>query len=155
MAIQLYVKLQTPTIELQVKAKDASGTKDSITVGFKRYELKESEIKLKELTEILKDAESENNMNSLTITNVIKNEVVYMKGVKVELFDSEKNTTKELVVADTRTAKPVETLWETSDECLDVLLDLYLVSAPYRVSLLMSMQRALFNNDYSDAEVKN
>lgn len=155
MALQLYVKLQTPTIELQVKAKDASGAKDSLTIGFKRYELKETEVKFKSLQEILEDIQTENNLNSETLNKFIKDEIVYLKAVKVETFDKEKEVTKELSIQDTRTAKPVETLWETPDDCLAVLLDYYLASAPYRVSFISAMQKALLNNDYSDAEVKN
>lgn len=155
MALQLYVKLQTPTIELQVKAKDASGTKDSLVVGFKRYDLKETEGKFKALQSILEDIQEESNLNSETLNKFIKDEIVYLKTAKLELSDSETKTTKELLVADTRAAKRVETLWETPDDCLDVLLNLYLASAPYRVSLISSMQKALLNNDYENAEVKN
>jgi hypothetical protein len=155
MALQLYVKLQTPTIELQVKAKDASGTKDSLVVGFKRYDLKETEGKFKALQSILEDIQDENNLNSETLNKFIKDEIVYLKSVKVEVYDKEKETTKELSIVDTRTTKPVETLWETPDDCLDVLLGYYLASAPYRVSLISAMQKALLNNDYESAEVKN
>ena len=45
MAVKLSVKLQSPTIEILVKAKDASGATDSIVVGFKRYEAKEAKVK--------------------------------------------------------------------------------------------------------------
>ena len=155
MALQLYVKLQTPTIELQVKAKDASGSKDTFIVGFKRYDLKETEGKFISLQDILEDVQNENNLNSDALNKFVKAEIVYMKAAKLELYDNIKDTTKELSVPDTRTAKPVETLWETSDECLAVLLDLYLASAPYRVSLISAMQKALLNNDYSEGELKN
>ena len=155
MALQLYVKLQTPTIELQVKAKDASGSKDTFVVGFKRYDLKETEGKFTALQEILEDVQNENNLNSDALNKFVKAEIVYMKAAKLELYDNIKDTIKELSIPDTRTAKPVETLWETSDECLDVLLDLYLASAPYRVSLISAMQKALLNNDYSEGELKN
>ena len=151
MALKVFVKLQTPTIELKVEAKDASGNKDSILVGFKRYEVKQTEEKLKNLQTVLENADSDISK----LEEVIKNEVVYIKNAKVILVDDEKGTEKETHVQDTRTAKPVETLWGDPDECLAVLLDLYLASAPYRVSFMTSMQRALINNDFDSAEAKN
>ena len=53
MATQLYVKLQTPTIELQVKAEDSSKTKAIVQVGFKRYEVDETGVKLDEFQSLL------------------------------------------------------------------------------------------------------
>lgn len=150
MALKVFVKLQTPTIELKVEAKDASGVKDSILVGFKRYEIKQTEAKLKALQETLENIE-----DTSKLEEAIKAEVVYIKQAKVTLFDEEKKTEKELLVQDTRTAKLVETLWENSDECLAVLLDLYLSSSPYRVSFMSGMQKALINSDFENAEAKN
>lgn len=152
--MKLFVKLQTPTIELKVTAKDAAGTKDSIIVGFKRYELTETETKLKQLQQIMQEAMEDENIAKNNIDKFVKDEVVYIKQANLQLAD-EKGNPKDLNIADTRTAKPIETLWESADECLVVLLDLYLQSAPYRVSLITSLQKALLNNDYSEAEVKN
>lgn len=153
MAQKLYIKLQTPTIELTVKAKDVSGAKESIIVGFNRYEVKESQDKLTKLQELL--AEANDNPTLTTLDNFIKNEVVYIKQAKLELADSETGRSSDLVIADTRIAKPNDSLWVTPDECLAVLLDLYLSSSPWRLSLILALQKALFNNDYSDAEIKN
>ena len=83
MALQLYVKLQTPTIELQVKAKDASGSKDTFIVGFKRYDLKETEGKFTSLQDILEDVQNENNLNSEALNKFVKSEIVYMKAAKL------------------------------------------------------------------------
>jgi len=155
MALQLYVKLQTPTIELQVKAKDASGNKDSLIVGFKRYELKETEVKFKQLQDILEETQTNNSLNSEELNTFVKDELVYIKAAKVESYDDETKVSKDIVISDTRTAKKIETLWDTPEECLDVLLNYYLASAPYRVSLISAMQKALLNNDYESAELKN
>ena len=152
--MQLFIKLQTPTIELKVSAKDASGAKDNFLVGFKRYELKETDAKLKTLQEIMEDATSGDSLVQIELDKFIKNEIVYLKQIRLDLVD-EKGNPKEFTVQDTRSVKPYETLWESPDECLAVLLDLYLASAPYRVSLISSLYKALMNNDYSEAEAKN
>lgn len=149
MAIKLTVKLQRPTIELVVKAKDSAGDKDSFKAGFKRYTYAETQTKFKELQAISLEANEGDDKSD----DLIKNEIVYLKDVKLEI--EENGVTKDLHVADTRTAKPIPTLWETSEECLAVLLDVFLNSAPYRVGLLEASTKALINNDYSSAEVKN
>jgi hypothetical protein len=153
MALQLFIKLQTPTIELPVRAKDAAGTKDSMLVGFKRYELTQSQEKLNTLQELLKEAESANSLNSTLLDSFIKDEIVYIKQAKLDLADN--GVSKELIVSDTRTVKPIADLWGTGEECLSVLLEMYLSSAPYRLALILATQKALLNNDYSEAEVKN
>lgn len=154
MATKLYIKLQTPTIELLVKAKDVSGAKESMLVGFKRYETITAQEKLTTLQDLLADAQA-NNLNSSSLDKFIKEEIVYIKQAKLELYDEVSKATKDLLIQDTRTAKPNDGLWETSEQCLDVLLDLYLSSAPWRLSLILMGQKALLNNDYSEAEVKN
>lgn len=150
MALKVFVKLQTPVIELKVEAKDASGAKDSLVVGFKRYEVKETESKLEQLQTIFSSMAE----NPDEIIKYIKNEVVYIKQAKL-LLEDENGKEKELTIVDSRVVKPVETLWETSEECLDTVLDLYLSSAPYRVSFMTALQKALINNDYSEGELKN
>lgn len=152
MAVKLFVKLQTPTIELKVEAKDVSGSKEYINIGFKRYEIKEAEAKIEQLKTVSEDFK---NLDTNEVIKFIKNEVVYIKQAKVELFDDELNLPKDLVISDTRTVKPNEGLWGTPDECLAVLLDLYLASAPWRLSLIIALQQALINVDYKEAELKN
>lgn len=152
--MQLFIKLQTPTIELKVTAKDASGAKDNFLVGFKRYELKETDAKLKALQEIMEEATKGDSLVQTELDKFIKNEIVYLKQIRLDLVD-EKGNPKEYNIQDTRSVKPYETLWESPDECLAVLLEMYLASAPYRVSLIASLYKALLNNDYSEAEAKN
>jgi hypothetical protein len=154
MAVKLFIKLQTPTIELKVSAKDAAGNKDSFTVGFKRYDLATAQVKLEQLQNIFEAVSKETALDSKELNTFIKNEIVFLKQLKLDLEDENGNS-KELSVADTRTVKPNESLWETADECLAVLLDMYLGSAPYRLSLITALQKALLNSDYSEAEVKN
>lgn len=154
MAVKLFIKLQTPTIELKVSAKDAAGTKDSFVAGFKRYELATAQTKLEQLQEIFESVSKGNTLDSKELNTFIKNEIVFLKQIKLDLADENGNA-KELAISDTRTVKPNEGLWESADECLAVLLDMYLGSAPYRLSLITALQKALLNNDYSEAEVKN
>jgi hypothetical protein len=143
MAVKLNLKLQTPTIELKVQAKDPSGATDTILVGFKRYSFSEAQEKF----EASKDS-------SELIDAAVKEEIVYIKQMKLSLED-EDGKSKELVIADTRTQKPVESLWGSSEECLSVLVELLLDSAPYRGSLIEAMYQALLNMKLGDDSAKN
>jgi hypothetical protein len=180
MATRIYVKLQKPTIEMVVKATDASGTSDRLVVGFKRYDNKEATLKLQELQKIqnelyahaMKDLaeqykhlgedapKSETPLLSkeqaeLALKNFVCNEIVYLKDIQNLTLQDESGKEIELKVADTRTAKPNEPLWGTSEECLSVLVDLYFDSNPYRGSLIQAQQKALANVDLKDGEIKN
>jgi hypothetical protein len=143
MAVKLNLKLQTPTIELKIQAKDPSGAIDTILVGFKRYGFAEAKEKF----------ESFSSSDEL-IDDVLKQEIVYLKQMKLSLED-ESGKSKELVITDTRTQKPVESLWGTPEECLSVLVDALLDSAPYRGSLIEAMNKALLNMNIGDDSAKN
>ncbi len=185
MATRLYVRLQTPTIELPIEAKDVAQTKDKFIVGFRRYELDPTQKKFEALQVLQRQsfaiarekvrasrvptAEEQEAIDKeekieivmteqeaeLATTNFIKAEIVYLRDVKLQLIDDETGKTINLIIPDTREAKPNADLWNTPDECLDVLLSLYLSSAPYRLALLNTMQKALLNNDYEDGLLKN
>jgi hypothetical protein len=145
MAVKLNLKLQTPTIELKLNVKDASGASDTVLVGFKRYSFNEAKERF----------ESFSNSDAL-IDDVLKEEIVYVKQMKLVLED-ENGKTRDLLVADSRTQKPVESLWgeQEGKECLSVLVDLLLDSAPYRGSLIDAMNKALLNMNFGDDSVKN
>ena len=157
MALKLYVKLQTPTIELKVSAKDIAGTKDSIQVGFKRYPVTEAQVKIAELQDIWKELSesSDTTPDTKKFDKFLRDQIVYIKGFEGETQDSTDGSVKKLSVTDTRTVKPIETLWDTPEECLVVLLDGFLECAPIRVSLQNALTKALVNTDYSEAETKN
>jgi len=158
MAKQLFVKLQTPVIELTIKAKDSSGATDKIVVGFKRYKLEEAEKELTTFQELLEqqiEDMKDGSLASKEIDAYIKSQVIYIKQAKLEIYDSENDKTIELVVPDTRKAKPNDDFWGTSDECLAALLDLYLSAAPWRSSLITALQKALLNVDYEAEQLKN
>jgi hypothetical protein len=179
MSVNIFVKLQTPTIELPISAKDSAGNEDKFIAGFKRYNINEAKPKLEELqnlqTEIyfntIKDLNEQYKvLNQETVTNtqepkiseevananinlLIKNEIVYLKNVNVTI--SENGIDKPLKIADTRTAKPNEPLWLTPEECLSVLIDSFLACAAYRGSLIDAQQKALANVEFKDAKIKN
>jgi hypothetical protein len=146
---KLILKLQTPSIELPIKVKDVAGEKDTLKAGFKRYSVSETKAKLKELEERAKLETDSDDSDDL-----IKNEILYLKDVKLK-YEDNSGAIKELHVADTRTAKAVTDLWETPEEALAVLLSSLMDSAPYRSAFLQASTLALLNNDYSSGEVKN
>ena len=150
--IKLKLKLQSPTIELLVKARDASGNTDSFKIGFKRYEVEKTREKFKELTDINQRI-TEDNPSTEELDAFVIAEVIYVKGLAVDIED--KGIEKTINVADSRTAKPIETLWADEIECKDLLTSAALTSAPYRVAILEAMQKAFLNNDYSEAKVGN
>ena len=153
MTIRIFAKLQTPTIELKVQALDAAGTKDSILVGFKRYEITQAQVKLLALQELLSNIKDDSDADQKVLDAFVKEEIVYIRQAKLDLEEDGKN--KELIIQDTRTTKPIAGLWEDSDGAIDALTDLYLASSPYRLALILATQKALFNSDFSGEERKN
>ena len=153
MTIRIFAKLQTPTIELKVQALDAAGTKDSILVGFKRYEITQAQVKLLALQELLANIKDDSDADQKVLDAFVKEEIVYIRQAKLDLEEDGKN--KELIIQDTRTTKPIAGLWEDSDGAIDALTDLYLASSPYRLALILATQKALFNSDFSGEERKN
>lgn len=179
MSVKIYIKLQSPSVELKVQAQDCSGAKDSIVVGFKRYDITESKAKATELQRLqtqlylntLVDLNKQYKLANLeqtaiadspeiseeeaisSINKFIKDEILYIKDVSLTIEEDGKS--KELKVADTRTAKPNEPLWVLPEECLSVLVDSFLESAPYRGSLIQAQQKALANVEFKDGEIKN
>lgn len=61
---------------------------------------------------------------------------------------------QDIVIADTRTASPIESLWNTSEECLVVLLDAYFDTPSIRDSLISKILEVIFNI-YVEEKVKN
>lgn len=180
MSVRIFVKLQSPSVELKVQAQDCSGAKDSIFVGFKRYDIVESKAKAEQLQDLqtqlylntmvdlaeqykLVNMENETKASAApriseqeaisSISAFIKGEILYVKDINLTIEDN--GIAKELKVADTRTAKPNEPLWVSPEECLSVLVDSFLESAPYRGSLIAAQQKALANLEIKDGEIKN
>ena len=146
MAKKLFIKLQTPTIEMEVTAKDASGKEDKILVGFKRYTVEQLQAKFKE-------AENQQ-LDETSDFKFMSEEVVYLKNVVLEIYDENDKYLEDLVVADTRTVTQNE-FFQDSKDALDVLLKHYINSNPWKNSLFEAYRKALLNMSYEDAEAKN
>ena len=152
---KLVIRLKKPVVELVVEDKAVDGVRQKITVGFKRYEKDERDLKITEFDSIQKE-ENFDVFTSNAFENFLKDQIVYIKQASFELEDSETGKTIKMTVPDTRTVKPYETLWETPDECLSTLVDAYLQWASWRVSLSIAAQKALIDIGISEeAKVKN
>lgn len=154
---KLFIKLQTPSTELKVTAKDAAGVTDTLLVGFKRYEVLEAEAKLKEFQEALKaqiDSAKDGAPDMAGVDQFISDQVVYIKQAKLEEQD-EDGSSSTITISDTRKAKPFGTFWENPEECLDALLSMYLSASPWRVPFVTGLQKALVNADFEEDKVKN
>ncbi|MCK9622888.1 MAG: hypothetical protein M0R47_20425 [Methylobacter sp.] len=143
MAKQFYIKLQSPFIEMPVEAEDASGKVSSLLVGFKRYPTKEVEVKLNSFKDLTEDQYVE----------YLKNEILYIKNAVLEVYDGGVYV-EDLVIEDTRTAKPNE-FFQEADNVLVVLLEYYLSSAPWKNSLFSAFIKSLYNVSFKEAELKN
>lgn len=147
MAKQLFVKLQSPTVDVTVNSEpDASGQSASIVVGFKRYTLD----KIESILEQFKESAS----SEADAIEFIKSQIVYIKNVSLDIYDDEQFV-ETLVIEDTRTTQPFAPFWETSKEALAVLSSHYLNSTPWKGQLTNGFMTALVNKDYKEAEVKN
>ena len=179
MTKKLYVKLQTPTIELNLTATDSSGMVDKLTVGFKRPERKIADVLYEKFADLsdtyikqllgqpLDEKGTKENQFSIgysleakgevtdQISAMIRDSIVYLKTAKVLVIDEETDNESYLTVPDTRKAKPNEDFWESADECLAALLDMYLDASPWRSSLTSAYQKSLLNVDTSEAKRKN
>lgn len=150
---RLVLQVQEPTIELKVTPKSSSPKKQTVLIGFKRYEADEGKAMLERFQEI----SSKDDFEFLTdndLTNFIKESIVYIKNVSFEAI-GEDGKSKSISISDTRIAKPVETLWDTPEECLSALVDAFLKWASWRVSLISAVQTAMLDLDMSDDAVKN
>lgn len=141
MAKKLYVKLQTPSIELPLMVRDASGVESTLKVGFKRYDIKDIEAKTEE-------------WNSLAnMDEVITNEILYFLNAEVEV--DEDGIISSYIVKDTRTEKKNEGLWDDSKGCLELLIKKYMNSLPWKEGLFDLFHKTLINKDTREAELGN
>ena len=182
MSIKLYIKNVKPFTEVVVQAK---GLKDNITVGIKCYnqtvleairkefqtvidtskvirwnrqldilktDINLSDEAIEEQSEILVDKiERENSLIAERLASFYNSHVTHIKNASLQQGDEK----KDLFIADSRDAKPVESLWETPEECLVVLLDTYINFAPFRDSLHSKILETIFNYKFETGEIKN
>lgn len=154
--MKLYVKLQTPIIELPVEAKDASGAYAKIIVGFKRYTKSEVLDKMKELETTqadIQEASFDFNAYEAKVLQELKQDILYLKDVSIDIFNDDGTFNFTLEIKDTRTPPP-SSFWGDEKECLSVLVDQFLNSTPWRDSFIEVRQQAWINK-YQDDKVKN
>lgn len=149
----LTLMVQEPSVELVVTSNDGSAKQKSLTVGFKRYQRAEADARIKEYETIVEAADFNIN-DSPELDTFIKEEILYMKGLSVPYQDAE-GKDKTLRIMDTRKAAKLETLWESPEQCLAVLLDAYFQWSSWRVSFISAVQTALADLDFKEAQRKN
>ena len=89
---KLVIRLKKPVIELVVEDKAVDGVRQKITVGFKRYEKDERDLKITEFDSIQKE-ENFDVFTSNALENFLKDQIVYIKQAVFELEDSETGKT--------------------------------------------------------------
>ena len=83
-----------------------------------------------------------------------KKHVAYIKNASL-LLEDESGKEIDLLVADTRDAKPIESLWADGDEALVVLLDIYLDNPAFKDSLISTVTKLVFNTDFQNGKLGN
>ena len=81
-----------------------------------------------------------------------KSQILFVRNASISI--EEDGVSKSIQIADTSKASRVESLWNTPDECLVVLLDAYFENTSIRDSLITSISNIIFNIS-SEAKVKN
>ena len=145
--------VQQPSVEIPVTSKDGSGAGRTLIVGFKRYKTEEGAKRQKQYEDIVNTLDF-NILDSEELNSFIKEEVLYMRKLSLDCEDAEGKAIT-IKVPDTRTAKKVETLWESPEECLDVLLDAYFQWSSWRVSFIAAVQSALVDMNFEGDARKN
>lgn len=85
----------------------------------------------------------------------LKQQVLFIKAFTFPIQDEEGKVTN-YTVKDSREVTPLDSLWETPDECLAVLLDSLLDEPIFRESILKAIQDGVFRTDIKAAvEAKN
>jgi hypothetical protein len=92
-----------------------------------------------------------------SIINFYKKQITHLKNASLQ-YEDEAGKIVDLIVADTRVAPVVESLWSDSEDCLVVLLDLFFEYPGLGDSLITNIGNAVFQsniNDKQKAKVKN
>lgn len=158
---QLYVKLQTPSIELTVEGIDGGGRKASVLVGFRRFEIAEASDKLEELEALRKEVQDQieagtkdKELDTSGLDKFLASNVLYFLNEELLTVD-ENGKQGKLKIKDSRLAPPEEDFWETPEECKEVILGMYLNSLAWRTGFSLKLQDALVNTQISDDQIKN
>ena len=96
----------------------------------------------------------ENDAQRAAQDDFYKSHVLFIKNASLVTNDGGVQDTK-LLVQDTRTVNPIESLWADGSECLAVLLDIYLDSPFFKDSLINAVSDAIFKTDFKSEELGN
>ena len=151
---KLLIQVQEPTVEIPVSSKDGSGVSKKILVGFKRYQTEESAEKTKDYEAIVEQPDF-SILDCEELNDFIKSEILYIKNIALDILDEDTGAKKVLKIKDTRAVKKIEGLWDTPEECLDVLLDGYFAWSSWRLSFISAVQTAIVDMDFEAGAVKN
>lgn len=143
---QLQILGQKPSVELEVKAKDASKVVQTLIVGFKRHKTKDAKLRIETYDNIIQ-ADTFDLTDSPRLDQFLREEVLYMLKVSLTVVDEETGETQTLRIPDTRKAVPVDSLWKTPEECLSMLMDAYLPWSSWKMAFLPKVQSALIESD--------
>lgn len=184
MTISIAIKAERPYSEQKAKAKHSQDTVIVGVHAYSEKELKKirkdfananNTNKITRLTRELEKVQSNENLSEETIEDRVeeltsqieevtdkqtedlrafyKSHILYLKNASLTLNTPE--GTKDLLIADTREVKPIESLWAKPSECLSVLVDMYLDSAAFRDSFTQAILTGVFNVDFKALEAKN
>ena len=159
---KLYLALQTPTIEVKLEAVDGVGKKDSVIVGFNRYDSETGKKLLEDFQDLLGEVSEERNEEAIKAviekTKVfIGNEIAYLKNVSLKVGSEGEKKLASLVIPDTRLEKVREDFWETPEEALEVLTTLLLSADLWYSEFVGGLVQALSNSELKveEEELKN
>ena len=151
---KLHLKLQTPTVEIKLETSDVIGQKDSVLVAFKRYPSAEAKEYLKQYQKLLDGLKEDLDevilkQNTDKIREFIIGQVSYIKDVSLKIQENDDISKKltNLVIPDTRLEKDREGFWESSEEALETLLDMYLNADLWFSEFLIAVISSLSNAD--------
>ena len=114
-----------------------------------------SEEELNERMEVLyAELDILENIQREKLDSFYKSHILFLKKVSIA-YEDESGVTHTLNINDTREAEKVDGLWETSDECLAALLDVYFDSPSYRSSLPNKISGCVFDINFEDEKLKN
>lgn len=155
MAKVFYIQSQVPVAELPVVSeKDAEGKTQTIQVGFRRHDADVAATLLEKFSGKAPDG-SDHTISDDEVKALLKDEIIFIKKGAVVAFDEEDTAflkPEVIKVEDTRTAKAVESFWDSKEECLSVLVDMYLASTPWKGSLISAYIQSLVNIDIAAKE---
>lgn len=147
------IQAQPDTVEIKVKAKDGSGSQKMLLVGFKRYKSAESQDKTDEYTAIV-DSVGDHILKSQELFNFIKEEIVFIKNISLDLMDETGKKSK-LKIKDTREQKTIEGLWTSSEDCLETILDSYFEWDSWKLAFISAVQSSISDIDVTGEIEKN